>query len=70
MQLLLTKDFKNITAKALGAEFVTLDQLLTQSDFVVLAVPLTSETKHMINSTTLAKMKKNAILVNVGRGGE
>ncbi|KAL0871411.1 hypothetical protein ABMA27_005142 [Loxostege sticticalis] len=55
-------------AKALGAEFVTLDQLLTQSDFVLLAVPLTSETKHMINSTTLAKMKKNAILVNVGRG--
>ncbi|KAJ2940437.1 hypothetical protein O0L34_g119 [Tuta absoluta] len=55
-------------AKALNAQFVSQDELLAQSDFVVLAVPLTDETKHMINSTTLAKMKKNAIVVNVGRG--
>ncbi|XP_014371238.2 glyoxylate reductase/hydroxypyruvate reductase [Papilio machaon] len=55
-------------AKELGAEFVDLDTLLAHSDFVVLAVPLTDETKHMINKTTLAKMKKNAILINVGRG--
>ncbi|XP_049876391.1 glyoxylate reductase/hydroxypyruvate reductase-like [Pectinophora gossypiella] len=54
--------------KELKAEFVALDELLAQSDFVVLAVPLTEETRHMINSTTLGKMKKNAILVNVGRG--
>ncbi|CAH0401013.1 unnamed protein product [Chilo suppressalis] len=55
-------------AKALGAEFVNLDDLLTKSDFILLAVPLTSETRHMINSTTLGKMKSNAILINVGRG--
>ncbi|KAI5637770.1 d-isomer specific 2-hydroxyacid dehydrogenase, NAD binding domain-containing protein [Phthorimaea operculella] len=55
-------------AKALNAQFVSQDELLAQSDFVVLAVPLTDETKHMINGTTLSKMKKNAILVNVGRG--
>ncbi|XP_026496014.2 glyoxylate reductase/hydroxypyruvate reductase-like [Vanessa tameamea] len=55
-------------AKALNAEFTSLDNLLEQSDFIVLAVPLTDETRHMINSTTLGKMKKNAILVNVGRG--
>ncbi|CAB3230640.1 unnamed protein product [Arctia plantaginis] len=54
--------------KALGAEFVTQDELLTQSDFIVLAVPLTNETKHMINKDNLAKMKNNAIIVNVGRG--
>ncbi|CAB3234336.1 unnamed protein product [Arctia plantaginis] len=54
--------------KALGAEFVTQDELLTQSDFIVLAVPLTNETKHMINKENLAKMKNNAIIVNVGRG--
>lgn len=47
-----------------------MDKLLNQSDFVVLAVPLTDETHHMINSTTLAQMKKNAILINVGRGGK
>ncbi|KAG6450640.1 hypothetical protein O3G_MSEX006708 [Manduca sexta] len=54
--------------KALGAEFVNLDTLLSQSDFILLSAPLTDETRHMINETTLAKMKKNAILVNVGRG--
>lgn len=46
------------------------DQLLAQSDFIVLAVPLTNETKHMINKDTLGKMKSNAIVVNVGRGGK
>ncbi|XP_021186080.3 glyoxylate reductase/hydroxypyruvate reductase [Helicoverpa armigera] len=54
--------------KELGAEFVNLDTLLTQSDFIVLAVPLTNETKHMINKDTLGKMKSNAIVINVGRG--
>lgn len=58
------------TAKALNAEFTTLDKLLNQSDFVVLSVPLSDETHHMINSTTLALMKSNAILINVGRGGK
>uniref|UniRef100_A0A2A4K050 Glyoxylate reductase/hydroxypyruvate reductase n=1 Tax=Heliothis virescens TaxID=7102 RepID=A0A2A4K050_HELVI len=55
-------------AKELGAEFVNLDTLLAQSDFIVLAVPLTNETKHMINKDTLGKMKSNAIVINVGRG--
>ncbi|CAH0725533.1 unnamed protein product, partial [Brenthis ino] len=55
-------------AKALNAEFTSLDNLLQSSDFILLAVPLTDETRHMINATTLGKMKKNAILINVGRG--
>lgn len=54
--------------KALGAEFVTQDELLAQSDFIVLAAPLTNETRHMINKDTLSKMKSNAIVINVGRG--
>ncbi|XP_059048679.1 glyoxylate reductase/hydroxypyruvate reductase-like [Achroia grisella] len=54
--------------KVLGAEFVSQDDLLKNSDFVVLAAPLTDQTRHMINQTTLAKMKKNAIIINVGRG--
>lgn len=58
-----------LPAQSLGAEFVTQDELLSQSDFIVLAVPLTNETKLMINKDTLGKMKSNAILVNVGRGG-
>ncbi|GBP22466.1 hypothetical protein EVAR_78642_1 [Eumeta japonica] len=54
--------------KDLGAQFVSLDTLLSQSDFVVLAVPLNNETRHMINRQTLAKMKKSGILINIGRG--
>lgn len=58
------------TAKQLGVKFVDLDTLLIHSDFVVLAVPLTNKTRHIINKSTLGKMKENAILVNVGRGGK
>lgn len=54
--------------KALGAEFVTQDELYRQSDFIVLAVPLTNETRHMINKDSIGKMKSNAIVINVGRG--
>ncbi|XP_047521529.1 glyoxylate reductase/hydroxypyruvate reductase-like [Pieris napi] len=55
-------------AKEYNAQFVPQETLLTESDFILLAAPLTDETRHMINKTTLAKMKKNAIIVNVGRG--
>ncbi|XP_050677217.1 glyoxylate reductase/hydroxypyruvate reductase-like [Leptidea sinapis] len=55
-------------AKEFNAQLVPLDELLAESDFILLSAPLTDETRHMINKTTLAKMKKNAIVVNVGRG--
>ena len=47
----------------------TLDALLAQADFVSIHVPLTPETKNLINAATLAKMKSSAILVNTARGG-
>jgi len=53
---------------ALGALPVDLDQLLRESDFVSLHVPLTNETRHMINEVTLNKMKLGAVLVNTARG--
>ncbi|NJF24469.1 glyoxylate reductase [Thermococcus sp. Bubb.Bath] len=52
----------------LGAEFRSLEELLRESDFVVLAVPLTKETHHMINEEHLKLMKPTAILVNIARG--
>lgn len=55
--------------KELGVKYVTLDDLLATSDVVTLHVPLTEETRHMINKDTLAKMKKGAYLVNTARGG-
>ncbi|CAK1587180.1 unnamed protein product [Parnassius mnemosyne] len=56
-------------AKALGAERVPLEQLLRESDYVLLCCPLTRETKNLINAETLKIMKKNAVLINIGRGG-
>ena len=54
--------------KELGVKYVELDELLTTSDIVTLHVPLTDETRHMINKETLAKMKKGSFLVNTARG--
>ncbi|CAK9798284.1 Glyoxylate reductase/hydroxypyruvate reductase [Anthophora plagiata] len=52
----------------LGAKFVSLDDLLEQSDFIIVAVPLTNETRGMFNDSTFEKMKKTAVFVNVSRG--
>jgi len=56
------------TIKACGAEPVTMEQLLRQSDVVSLHIPSTPETHHLINAETLAMMKDGAYLVNTARG--
>lgn len=52
-----------------NAAYVTLDELLAQSDFVVLQVPYSPATHHLIGAAQLAKMKPGAILINSTRGG-
>lgn len=54
--------------RELGVKFATLDELLGASDFVSLHVPLTPETRHMMNAATFAKMKKGSYLINTARG--
>ena len=51
-----------------GAE--SLSTVLEQSDYVVCALPLTPETRNIINAQTIAAMKHDAYLINVGRGGQ
>lgn len=52
----------------LGATFVPRDELLAKADYLVLTVPLTPETRHLIGKAELAKMKPTSILINVARG--
>lgn len=53
----------------LNANSTDLDTLLRESDFVSMHVPLTPETRKMVDAGFLGKMKPNAVLVNTARGG-
>jgi D-3-phosphoglycerate dehydrogenase len=56
-------------AGRLGVRLVSLDELWAGSDVVSLHVPLTEQTRNLINASVLAKMKRGACLVNAARGG-
>jgi len=53
----------------LKARYVGMDELLARADFVVLQVPYSSATRHLIGAAELARMKSSAILINAARGG-
>ncbi len=55
-------------AKKLGIEFVSLDQLLAESDFISLHCALTPETRGLIGEAQLRKMKPGAYIINTARG--
>ncbi|MGE4111664.1 MAG: 2-hydroxyacid dehydrogenase [Burkholderiales bacterium] len=52
-----------------NAAYASMDELLEKSDFVVLQVPYSPATHHLIGAAQLAKMKRSAILINSTRGG-
>lgn len=52
-----------------NVKMVSLDELLSKSDIVSVHCPLNSESEHMFNRETFAKMKKGALFVNTARGG-
>ena len=58
----------NDICRDLSVNYVTLDVLLKESDIISLHCLLSEQTKHLINEHALAKMKKNAVLINTGRG--
>ena len=51
-----------------GIRYVSLDELLENSDYITLHCPLNDQTKHMINKEAIGKMKSSAVIVNTGRG--
>ncbi len=53
----------------MGYEYLSLEEVLTQADILTLHVPYCPENHHLINSETIAKMKKGVYLINTARGG-
>ncbi len=71
MKVLALKRHPPATADPSIAEYYTPDALavmLGRCDYVVVAAPLTAETRHMISDAQFAAMKPNAVVINVGRG--
>jgi D-3-phosphoglycerate dehydrogenase len=57
------------SAEDRDVQFLSLEELLRQSDAVIVHIPLTPQSKHLINRERLALMKRGAFLINVSRGG-
>lgn len=56
------------TLDSLGCKMVDLDALFASSDFITLHVPLTPETRHLVDGRRLSLMKRTAFIVNTARG--
>lgn len=56
-------------AKEIGAQYLSLEEVLAQADFISLHLPLTAETHHLIGKNEFALMKPDAIIINTARGG-
>jgi phosphoglycerate dehydrogenase-like enzyme len=61
--------FDETFAAQYGIKKTSLDEVIIQSDFISLHVPLTDKTKHLIDADMIAKMKDGAIIINTARGG-
>lgn len=68
-RMLVHDKFKNSELQArLGFEYVALDDLWANSDIITLHTPLFPETRHIINSDAIAKMKQGVMMINTSRG--
>ncbi len=54
--------------KSMGVQYVDIDTLLRESDFVTIHTDLNEQTRHMMNASAFGKMKRTAILINAARG--
>ena len=60
--------YDKFPVEGFGINYVTLDELFEKSDIISLHCPLTDETRHMINSEAIGKMKKGVVILNTSRG--
>ena len=60
--------YDKFPAEGSGIEYVTLDELWKRSDIISFHCPLTDENYHMVDSESIAKMKKGVVLINTSRG--
>lgn len=67
-KLLAFDPVENPEVRALGADFVTLDDLLARSDVISLHCPLTPATRHMIDRSAIDRMRPGVMLINTSRG--
>lgn len=69
MQVIYNKHTRDLECEEkMGVRYCEFDTLLAESDVVTLHVPLTEETRHMINEDAFSKMKKGSFLINTARG--
>jgi D-lactate dehydrogenase len=68
-RLLAYDPYPNEAMQQLGAEYVELPRLFTESDIIALHAPLTPETHHLVDAKTLSLVKPGVTIVNTSRGG-
>jgi len=68
-KILASDPYPSEHAKALGAEYVSLETLFAESDVISLHCPLMDDNKHLLNKKTFDLMKTGVIIINTSRGG-
>ncbi len=68
-QILAYDPAENTELLKLGVKYVSLSELLSQSDIISLHVPLTPQTRYLINDQALAQTKPGVMVINTSRGG-
>lgn len=67
-RILAADPYPNDEVQQLGGQYVSMEELFEQSDIISLHCPLTPETKHIINKTSIQQMKDGVMLINTSRG--
>lgn len=68
MNIVCYDPFENPMAKELGAKYVSLSNLFSQSDVITLHCPMSAENYHLLNNDAFAQMKNGVMIINTSRG--